>query len=306
MSNYKQKKLYYYTADIQGLSPLQANLEELIKNELQRSPNAIDTRFEYATGLFRLVGHRYIPNTTRSDLVGIRLMSYEAGNRAQAFDRALNVPNVQTQAVMPPNPNSEFLDGIAFLLILKNDIIISFSASFREAAIQDYLNWILFQRNKTHGVLQLNRGIARRQKQNIADIKEFEFYAIPDFLKNNRTATPTGLNDQIIKGATNLQSSLSVDSLINERAITMYTGYKINQKLVSNQNAFDDFINKILRNIDPNLDWKIVTKDKVLTRDDIILTNLINVNARDSIINDIEMYRKMYDWYSWLKTQRYI
>ncbi|GEM_PF-4981864 len=305
MPDHKQKKLYYYTAEIQGLSALQANLEVLLENELQNSPNAIDTRFEYSKGCFRLVGHRYIPNKSHQ-IVAIRLMSYEAGNKAQAFDRALNSPNVQTQAVMPPNANSEFLEGIAFLFVNNNNIIISFSASFRESAIQDYLNWFLFQRNNTKGILLLNRGIARSVKGNIADIKDFEFFAMPDFSKRNQVAIPTGLNDQIIKGATNSQNSLSVNSLIDERAITMYTGYRINQRMASNQNVFDDFINKILRNIDPSLDWKIVTKDKVLTRDDITLTKSITVLSQNSIIDDSDMYRKMYDWYLWLKKQKYI
>ena len=305
MAEYKQKKLYYYTADIQGIPPMQANLEILLKNELTNSPNARDTLSEYAKNRYRLIGHRYIP-TGQDSFVALRLMSYEAGNKAQAFDKALNSPNVQTQAVMPPNANSEFLDGIAYLFIHKNNIIVSFSPSFRETAIQDYLNWVLSQRHLGKEIILLNKGISKRIKDNITDIKEFEFYAIPDFVNKINSSTTAGLNDMIVKGATKSKASLSVDSLIDPRPITMFSGYRINQRMSSDQTVFDEFVNKILRNIDPNLDWRITTKDKVLTRDDIMLTHRTSVLAIDSIIDDTDMYRKMYEWYKCLRTQKYI
>lgn len=305
MAEYKQKKLYYYTADIQGLPPMQANLEVLLKNELANSPNAINTLTGFAKNCYRLIGHRYVPNV-QDGFVALRLMSYEAGNKAQAFDKALNSPNVQTQAVMPPHANSEFLDGIAYLFIHNNNIIVSFSPSFRETAIQDYLNWFIFQRHLRKEILLLNKGIARKIKGDIADVKEFEFCAIPDFVKKINSSTTAGLNDMIVKGATKSKISLSVDSLIDPRPITMFSGYRINQRMSSDQTVFDEFINKILRNIDPSLDWKITTKDKVLTRDDIMLAHQTSVLATDSIIDDTDMYRKMYEWYKCLRTQKYI
>lgn len=305
MAEYKQKKLYYYTADIQGLPPLQANLEVLLKNELSNSPNAKDTLSEFVKNCYRLIGHRYVSNV-QGGLVALRLMSYEAGNKAQAFDKALNSPNVQTQAVMPPTANSEFLDGIAYLFIHDNNIIVSFSPSFRETAIQDYLNWFLFQRHLKKEIILLNKGIAKRIKDDITDIKEFEFCAIPDFVNKIASSTTAGLNDMIVKGATKSKDSLSVDSLIDPRPITMFSGYRINQRMTSNQSVFDEFVNKILRNIDPTLNWKITTKDKVLTRDDIILTHQISVTTTNGIIEDRDMYEKMYDWYQCLRTQKYI
>ena len=306
MPEYKQKKLYYYTAEIQGLPPMQSNLEILLKNELLKSRNAIDTCMEYATDCYRLVGYRYSPNFTGKSFVALRLMSYEAGNKAQAFDKALNSPNVQTQAVMPPNANSEFLDGIVFLFIHGNNMIVSFSSSFRDTAVQDYFNWILFQRNNTKGVLLLSRGISKKGKKSIENVKEFEFSAIPDFSKGYNSSTTEGFNDCIVKGATNSNNSLVIDSLIDERSITMYTGYKINQRIAGNQASFDDFVNKILRNIDSSLNWKITTKDRIITRDDITLTHNVSVLANDSIIDDMNIFRKMHEWYKTLKESKYI
>ena len=306
MPEYKKKKFYYYTAEIQGLPPMQANLEMLLKTELLQSRNAIDTRMEYTEGCYRLIGYRYSPNFTARSFIAIRLMSYEAGNKAQAFDKALSTPNIPTQAVNPPNENSEFLEGIVYIFIHGNNIVISFSSSFRETAVQDYLNWILFQRNGLKGILLLNRGMSKKEKHNIENIKEFEFVAIPDFIKQNNTSTTKGLNDLIVKGATKSNNSLVIASLIDERPITMFTGYRINQRIAGNQASFDEFINKILRNIDPSLDWKITTKDKVLTRDDIIVTNTSNILAIDSIIDDMDIFEKMHKWYQCLLEQRYI
>lgn len=304
----KSRRLYYYTVEANGIAPINFNLETQIRIKLQEKQTVEDTIDTSTSGICRCIGYRFQPLNQNRLFYVLRLMSYEVGRSEEAFNvTEMRNECVNTTSVPPPDPNSEFVNGRAYLFVKNNSLILSLSQSFKESTLCDYLNKFLFANENPPVYLNLKRGITRNVRDNIRDIKEIMVSSTASFDSDGNRYSPNGLNESIARGITNTDADLSISSLTDNAKISMYVGYKFNRKQVDGQYGFDEFVNKILQNIDENINWSIDTKNGIIKKEQVLLTKLVHVNTDDGgIISDTNMVDLMRDWYNELLSKNEI
>lgn len=295
----KKRRLYYYTAEANGIAPIDFNLERLIALKLQEKPTVKETIETTTSGVSRCIGYRFNPQNNDRNYYVLRLMSYETGREKEVFNTTdMNNTHVDTRAVRPTNPNDEFLMGAAYLFVKRNSLILSLSQSFKESTLRDYLNKFLFSNENLPIYLNLKRGITRNIRDHIKDVKEITISSNALFDSDGNRYVPEGLNESVARGITHENADLSVASLTDRTKISMYVGYKFNRKQATGQDGFDEYINKILQNIDEDVKWSVNTKDGVFKKEQVLLTKQVNVDTdKNGIIIDYSMAIAMRDWY---------
>lgn len=292
----KSRKLYFYTIEANGIAPINFNFQRMLNERLNESPSVRSTIID-PDGKCKCIGFRY----PLDEYIGLRLLAFERGRAEEAF-RYNDTTNerVDTIAVPPPDDDGEFVSGTAYAFVKSNNLILSFSQSFKESTIQDYFTKFIFgaYANNTR-FFALHKGITNKARDALREIKEIKIFTNAQFDTDGTRFIPEGFNRIVAHGVTSTATDLSVNSLANPKNIQMYAGYKFNQTRRSGQGGFDEFVNKILCNIDADLIWQAETKNKILRSHEVILTKKISVATTDTgIIQDTDMILKMKDWYN--------
>ena len=134
------------------------NLEELLKKAIKKCPN-IENRKESSGLEGRYVKAILTHSAKESNILCATLGNYERGTAICSIVDAIQVEQLAVRHTkMPPVDgfNQEVLEGLCYISVIKNHVIVIAARAFNMREIENHINWLL----TTSGVMDQTHGIA--------------------------------------------------------------------------------------------------------------------------------------------------
>lgn len=238
------------------------------------------------------------------------LINYTEGHKQPLAKIDATAETLKISSLAPPDKQSEFLHNILYFATYGNSVIISQSSSLRSQQLEDYLNWILLEAGVfTDGqFMTLSDHPPLDDKAQITTAKAIEFNAPvalnPVMARGNREVSyykPSSIGWDVLKKLLpndfRLPGRLRATDIVGSGELNVTVKLSWTRDDKNDTTAFMDGISNSLRHIDDELDYSVITRSGVITKDEIKLKRSISVKSdTDGIVQRSDMWAKMEEW----------
>jgi hypothetical protein len=256
-----------------------------------------------------------IYHRTRANMLFGILASYERGTHQLTVAEDDDAEMLSVEQVAPPNNDEdkrrEFLEGICYFGCYKNHVVVVPSRALGVKPLEHHVNWLLqnassiSQSNRVSFSDQITQ--ATKEKIRTAHVKQVEIGAP---LIDPSEITTTDVKTQRISsmeyggfGLDMLRQILGKEKVDNMKLADAVDGnievsLKVRYKRTTTEKAHKllDNIALAVRNIDEDEVKLTLAGGGTIKGDELKLSRMLSVEARDGIPNPDQLFEKMYAW----------
>lgn len=240
--------------------------------------------------------------------------SVEKDKVEHVFTESLGTEEIVFTPVPPPidkdGNKQQYLDGKLYFICTQNDLILSADRRLSHKHLQKYLNSIISKRmdwgeDLPEGYeLSLIRPPSRNLNADIKNAKQI-ILSVPLIWGLGEAPEPQGLEDNKYWNALKTFVGKTVDltpfdtrGFIQKERLKMDIALVLDKKRNEDYSDNFDSIVNVLRYVDDETDYRIITDSGTWTKDDLILRKPKGVEHIDDIPVNKDIFNKMAEWYS--------
>lgn len=292
------------------------NLYDLLTAALKMKKSAASRKREVEGNSSTLINY----HGTHKGLRVAELINYTAGQRqpfAKIDDKA---DTLELSSLAPPDNKSEFLQNILYFGTIGNSVIISQSLSLRSQQLEDYLNWLLTDTKllKDGQLVQLSDHPPLDKDKAITTAKHIEFNApvaltpvAPPGAQEVSYYKPDDVGWELLKKLLptdfKLPGKLKASDIVGTGELNVSLKLSWARDNKKDSTGFMDSISNALRHIDDEVDYSIMTRSGLITKNELKLKRPVSVKTDDKgFVQKDDMWSKMESWLAELIEQKRI